>query len=125
MMKKCMSQEILGEWSNMIGYERASSPARIPTTPKASPVANFQARLKKNDMAANTATRFATWNSPEVKFLEPPQAHLRPGNLASRHLQLKPFFNRFSILSTEPTIASNNQPCLELKFLTNECASSL
>ena len=33
---------ILGEWSNMIGYKMDSSPARLYTTAKTSPMENYE-----------------------------------------------------------------------------------
>ena len=49
---------ISGEWSNMIGYEMGSSPARVSTMAKTSLVENFK-HERKDNMDINMATLFA------------------------------------------------------------------
>jgi hypothetical protein len=55
-MKKC-TYYILGECSNMIGYETGSSSARVYTMAKPYRVEKFKHERKKN-MVANMATHF-------------------------------------------------------------------
>ena len=45
---------ILGEWSNMIGYEVGCSPAKVYSTAKTSPVGRTLSMNGKNDMVAAT-----------------------------------------------------------------------
>ena len=84
------------------------SPAKVYTAVETCPVENFKAWMKKNDMAINMATIFflGEFSGGQVSWATS-NPHTR--NSAPENSNLRHFLNDFySILSTIPTVASNN-----------------
>lgn len=71
-------------WSNMTGYKTGSSPAKVYTTAKTSPVENFKYGWR-NDMVVNMATilfvKGVFSQSYSLSYLKPSTKYLASGEL--------------------------------------------
>ena len=109
---------ILGAWSNLIGYKKASSPSRVYTTTKTSLVESSQTWMKNQQ-------HFLLGNLPGgwsfLGNLKPLDKKLGLWRTPTRPPPL--FFLRIPLCLAYQSFPQ--KPCLGLKFLTDECNSPL